>query len=119
MTQPEFFPPEKVIRVAKCLTNVEAIDAALGRLVGILEEQGEEAKAIGDRVGAALPRGLCGIFGDERVGLIMVSAMVNALLYERELLAREVSPLTAVGEAPCAPQSLQSIWEALDGALGR
>lgn len=51
-------------------------------------------------------------FTDERLGQVLLAAVINGLLFERTLICAALDGRAQAPEAPCPEQSLTAIWEA-------
>ncbi|MBR9836994.1 MAG: hypothetical protein GYB50_03765 [Rhodobacteraceae bacterium] len=117
MSLPELMTPEKVHLVARCLTNIDHLDRQIEELQVALERRSTDAELIGEKVAQALPKGMQPVFSYERLGMVALAALVNALLFERQQQEKVVDGYALVRDAPCVPHQLSTIWEALDGGV--
>lgn len=114
MSLPDLLTPAEVSRLARSLTNIESLDRAIAHMASKAKSESGETPVLMDELGDSV-RGILGRnhlpqFTDERLGLVVLAAVINALLYERDLQAREVEGFVLVSEPLAEPVALGDIW---------
>lgn len=112
MSFPDPMAPEHIHALSRSLRQISDLDTAIGKLGDLLANSPILPDELGSKLRATVGPLVLPHFTDERLGQIILAAVINGLLYERGLLCGSVQNWAMVPEAPCPEQTLAAIWEA-------
>lgn len=110
MSMPDLLTPQEISNLARSLSRIESLDMALERMAKKAAGDDPMLAEIGNTARGAIGRNHLPLFTDERLGEIVVASVINALRYERDLLARDVDGFVLVPTPAVEPVELSEIW---------
>ncbi|NDW00058.1 hypothetical protein [Salipiger sp. PrR002] len=111
MSLPDPMTPEQVQALARSLSRIGEIDTSINKLGKLLSDSPVLPDELGSKLRAIVGARVMPHFTDERLGQVILAAVINALLHERGLIEAVAKGFALVPDAPCPRQELEAIWE--------